>query len=304
MNFIAYLIRNEITGLCYIGITSNKLVRRWEGHRTAAKSGAPTKMAAAIREYGYKSFTITHIASSATWTDLQQVEKSLIADRKTLYPHGYNLTEGGEGIVGYKFSAESLKRLAEAHIGNRHTEHAKKLIAASSKGRRHSTETRQKMSAIQKSVWENRTPEEVARRMAVMVEIGRRPESRAKRRIALEKMLQDSEKAKIWFNANRGKRPQVSKDRMRTARNSFLQNNPVRARELTGKITAVDVANIKWRLIAGDTAREIAEDYPVCKGQIYAIKYGLCWADVRPGVCRSRFSTVVKDNQKAAVICH
>lgn len=33
---------------------------------------------------------------------------------------GYNLTKGGDGLVGYKFSNESKKHLSEIHSGKNH----------------------------------------------------------------------------------------------------------------------------------------------------------------------------------------
>lgn len=63
--------------------------------------------------------------------------KRYSANNKT---KGYNLTNGGDGIFGYKLTEEQKKRLSESRKGELHPNFGKKL----------SLETRQKMSEIRK----------------------------------------------------------------------------------------------------------------------------------------------------------
>ncbi len=92
---------------------------------------------------------------------------------KTLYPNGYNLTEGGEGEIpceetrrklskahkgkpahnkGVPMSKEQKKKLSEANRGKHHSEETKKKMSESLKGRpsgmlgkKHSEESKKKM---------------------------------------------------------------------------------------------------------------------------------------------------------------
>ena len=57
---IIYLITNLVTGMKYVGLTSNSLRRRFNEHCKSAKRGKGGKLSLqeAIREYGEKNFTI------------------------------------------------------------------------------------------------------------------------------------------------------------------------------------------------------------------------------------------------------
>ena len=83
---------------------------------------------------------------------------------KTLYPNGYNLTEGGEGCVaseesrkkmslaqkGKHISEEQKKKLSIALKGRIMSDEHKKKIGEASKGRHHSEESKKKMSLSKK----------------------------------------------------------------------------------------------------------------------------------------------------------
>ena len=69
---------------------------------------------------------------------------------KTLYPNGYNLTEGGDGLIPCE---ETRKKLSEAHKGKpAHnkgvpmSEEQKKKISEANKGKHHSEEQKKKIS--------------------------------------------------------------------------------------------------------------------------------------------------------------
>lgn len=85
---------------------------------------------------------------------------------KTLYPNGYNLTEGGEGCVaseetrkkislvhkGKHISEEQKKKLSIALKGRIMSDEHKKKIGEASKGRHHSEESKKKMSDSKKGL--------------------------------------------------------------------------------------------------------------------------------------------------------
>jgi hypothetical protein len=49
-----------------------------------------------------QNFEMVQIASSTNWKDAQLVEKALIQELNTKVPNGYNLTNGGDGTLGFK----------------------------------------------------------------------------------------------------------------------------------------------------------------------------------------------------------
>jgi len=86
-----------------------------------------------------------------------------------------NLTDGGEGVSGFKFSEESRRRLSKSHMGHRHTEetrakmsrsrsgagnpnYGRKGMVSAFKGRNHTEESKRKISESKKG--RKQSPEE------------------------------------------------------------------------------------------------------------------------------------------------
>lgn len=63
-----------------------------------------------------------------------------------------NLTAGGEGSSGYRWTAESRKRLSESCSGRKHSDETRALISSLVLGRTHSDETKQKISESNRAV--------------------------------------------------------------------------------------------------------------------------------------------------------
>lgn len=142
MNFIAYKITCSATGKCYIGITTQTLLRRWSQHVSQSKN-YKTKLAMAIRKYGRDSFTVEHIASAGSIEKLRDLEIQLIAQEDTL-KQGLNLTIGGDGAFGLHHSDESKKKMSMAQL-----EIAKR------------PETKDRRAQAQKKVWSQKTTDEI-----------------------------------------------------------------------------------------------------------------------------------------------
>ena len=60
-----------------------------------------------------------------------------------------NMTDGGEGIVGWKMTDETRARKAAASKGRRHSDETKEKMRQAAIGRKHSTLTREKISSVQ-----------------------------------------------------------------------------------------------------------------------------------------------------------
>lgn len=108
-----YLVTSP-TGKQYVGITTLTVSRRMTGHRTAARSGSPYPLHAAIRKYGFESMTVETLHASQDMEELRALEVASIAERNTLAPFGYNLTAGGEGTTGHAVTEEARKRIGAA----------------------------------------------------------------------------------------------------------------------------------------------------------------------------------------------
>ena len=120
----AYLITNKINNKGYVGITTRSLDRRWYEHKFVSNSCGKL-LAKAINKYGADAFEIKPIASAKTLENLKEIEKDLIVQFQTKVPFGYNLTDGGDGVFGFKHSAETVKKVADLKRGTKASEETK-----------------------------------------------------------------------------------------------------------------------------------------------------------------------------------
>jgi len=146
----AYLITNKINNKGYVGITTRSLSRRWYEHRFVANSCGQL-LGKAIKKYGEQAFEIMPIASAKTLENLKEVEKDLIIQFQTKVPFGYNLTDGGDGVFGFKQSEEQRLKSANLRLGTKHTKETKAKMREAHSGEKnhfygktHTEETKRK----------------------------------------------------------------------------------------------------------------------------------------------------------------
>jgi group I intron endonuclease len=90
-----YKITNLINGKIYVG-QSKDPVRRWKEHKWDAFNSNCKENSAihkAFLKYGLENFEFTIIG---WFEDYNEKEKYYIKELDTLFPNGYNLTEGGD----------------------------------------------------------------------------------------------------------------------------------------------------------------------------------------------------------------
>ena len=146
----AYLITNKINNKGYVGITTRSLSKRWYEHRFVANSCGQL-LGKAIKKYGEQAFEIMPIASAKTLENLKEVEKDLIIQFQTKVPFGYNLTDGGDGVFGFKQSEEQRLKSANLRLGTKHTKETKAKMREAHSGEKnhfygktHTEETKRK----------------------------------------------------------------------------------------------------------------------------------------------------------------
>jgi len=116
-----YVVRNNVNGQEYIGITTSDLRTRLRGHRASAQRGDNSKLYNAMRKYGQKSFIIELIRNDATnFAELQQQEVEEINRRET-QKNGYNISAGGEVGTSIAIKIDGVyypsRSAAAAHFG-------------------------------------------------------------------------------------------------------------------------------------------------------------------------------------------
>jgi group I intron endonuclease len=146
-----YLITNNLNGKIYVGKHSTYNLN--DGYMG---SGKLIKLA--YNKYGIENFTKQILQFAETEEELNDLEMFYIKDldAKT---KGYNLTDGGEGTVGYKMSEEAKHKISNFQKQqncpwkhNPHSEEHNQKISESLKGEKnpffgkhHSEETKQKL---------------------------------------------------------------------------------------------------------------------------------------------------------------
>ena len=138
-----------ITNHLYIG-QSCRAEGRLSKHLWGLRKGTHRNqyMQNVFNKYGEES-TRTAILQECERPQLSKLEIAYIkANRATSNWKMMNLTDGGEGMLGYELSDEHKAILIEANTGRKHTDEAKAKISKANKGRKCTDETKAKLSEI------------------------------------------------------------------------------------------------------------------------------------------------------------
>jgi group I intron endonuclease len=151
VEMIIYKIENNINGKIYIGLTTKDLSKRIAGHIAENKS----YIQKALNKYGLQSFTVSVIDSAESREILCEKEKYWIQHYGCKAPNGYNLTDGGDGLINpseivRNRIAEAVRKLGKnpkfTFEGRKHSEKSKRKTSKSCKKTLESPGVRKKMS--------------------------------------------------------------------------------------------------------------------------------------------------------------
>ena len=111
-----YLIINTINGKKYVG---KSLYIRDRLYRHILKEDPNKVLYKAFNKYGIENFKvrILYQDKNATEDYLFQLEIKYIEEFET-YTKGYNMTKGGEGVSGYKYSEEEKEKMRQRYLDN------------------------------------------------------------------------------------------------------------------------------------------------------------------------------------------
>lgn len=119
---------NQVNGKQYVGVASKTVELRKRQHKTSKHP-----LGRAIRKYGEDNFTWRVIDIALTWERLLSLEQGYIAFYDCRTPKGYNITAGGRGLHGYKFSKESCAKMSAATILQMRSKKVRAALSKSSK---------------------------------------------------------------------------------------------------------------------------------------------------------------------------
>ena len=149
-NYI-YKITNQINGKIYIGKHSTDNLD--DGYM-----GSGILICKAEKKYGLENFTKEYLAFCDTEEKLNWFEKFYIKKCKAKEV-GYNLTDGGDGHLGFIMTEETKQKLSEAKKGKTFSKEHKQKLSEAKKGKTLSEDHKQKISeAIKKQLVEKGVP--------------------------------------------------------------------------------------------------------------------------------------------------
>ena len=109
--YAIYIITCTLNAKQYVGIAAD-LERRWKRHRNANEGQYIHR---AIKKYGVDAFVFTHVADAFDAESAKMIERMLIVEHNTKMPHGYNMTDGGDGTMGMAKTEEHKQKLQESN---------------------------------------------------------------------------------------------------------------------------------------------------------------------------------------------
>jgi len=229
--FIIYKVTNQVNGKVYIGQTAQSLRERKAQHLNYAKRGDGFYFHRAINKYGTSGFTWTRVSLCSSKAEADRKEIALIALLRTKVPDGYNLTDGGEGVLGLICSEETRAKKSKALKGHKPSEETKaklseaKMGNTNSLGFKHTEETRAQRSKTLKMAWAIRKQNGTGKHTL---------EAKAKISKALtgrkKPPLSEETKAKISRAGKGKKRSDETKDRMSKSRKGFKHTEETKAK--------------------------------------------------------------------------
>lgn len=149
---IIYKITNKVNGKIYIGKTSKTAQYRFKRHVQEAVS--KNKLGRnnfyfhkALVKYGRDNFSIDVLQECETAEEAAKLEIEYISKYHSQdHLIGYNLTKGGEGVVGRKKTQQEIEKHRQKMIGRKLSQEHKMAISRANKGKQISLITRQKIS--------------------------------------------------------------------------------------------------------------------------------------------------------------
>jgi len=130
MAITLYKITNLINNKLYIGQTKCSIKTRWSRHRN---KGSHCKLLYnAIIKYGDINFKIEEIIIVNTREEANKLEKELIINNNSLYPNGYNLTNGGSA---FDHNENTKRKIGKSHKGMKRSLQARQNMSNAAKGK-------------------------------------------------------------------------------------------------------------------------------------------------------------------------
>lgn len=113
-----YCATNKNNGMKYIGVTGQPLNDRINEHLYEARTNTGKYFQRALNKYGFDMFQWEIVGETEVKGLAFEMEKRLIKELNTKRPNGYNLTDGGEGLIGLEITDEHKINISQSMRGS------------------------------------------------------------------------------------------------------------------------------------------------------------------------------------------
>lgn len=138
--YTVYRHTNVINNKAYIGLTSLHIDERWKQHVSDSTHGSKTIFHHAIRKYDISVWKHEILKVCETLNEAKVTEIQMIAEHGTFFlEHGYNMTRGGDGIIGRVYTDEQRKRISESNSKRHLSPETREKIRKARLGKKRST---------------------------------------------------------------------------------------------------------------------------------------------------------------------
>lgn len=157
---LVYLITNIINNKQYVGYTKFSAKTRLNHHIKSAKANSDLLLHRAMRKHGFDKFKTEVLENNISDENVENREIFWIAKLDTfvgINSNGYNMTRGGDGLIGYHHTSEVKQKISNSLLGEKnpffgrkHSAKTIETIRQKNTGKEISQQARQKLSLIHK----------------------------------------------------------------------------------------------------------------------------------------------------------
>lgn len=109
-----YCATNQLNGKKYIGMTGKSIDERIKEHLYEARTNTGKYFQRSLQKYGFDNFSWEILEETEVRDIAFEIEKRFIKDLDTKRPNGYNLTDGGDGLIGQEISDEHRTKISQS----------------------------------------------------------------------------------------------------------------------------------------------------------------------------------------------
>lgn len=113
-----YCATNKNNNKKYIGMTGKSIDERIKEHLYESRTNTGRYFHRSLKKYGFDNFKWEILDETEIKDIAFEIEKRLIIELNTKAPNGYNLTDGGDGLIGFEVTEEHKNKISQSIRGS------------------------------------------------------------------------------------------------------------------------------------------------------------------------------------------